>query len=312
MYKNGKYWYTSLMVNGKRHTASLRTKDKKIALTRVKQVQNDLYNQIVHGKKDTRKSALSTIKLLKKYQVYKRKNGDWSYSTQGTNKHVLTKWYREKGITATNKATIKSQSKILNGFFNWSNKRYKVNFKTFPINDYEGYGRIRVFNKEELDLLFTSKEVCMWGKYKDSVSMKGVPSVIPKIFLQFAYYTGARQGELLNIESIQDNFMIACGKRDRRVIKLTSQAKKLIENVDTTKWRWEPYHITQAFGKYTKKIGIEDAMFKDLRRTFGFEYLLQGGDIFKLSKLLGHKNIKTTISHYAPLMAVHVPDFEFI
>ena len=67
MYKNGKYWYTSLMVNGKRHTASLRTKDKKIALTRVKQVQNDLYNQIVHGKKDTRKSALSTIKLLKKY-----------------------------------------------------------------------------------------------------------------------------------------------------------------------------------------------------------------------------------------------------
>ena len=53
------------------HTASLRTKDKKIALTRVEQVQNDLYNQIVHGKKDTCKPALSTIKLLKKYQVYK-------------------------------------------------------------------------------------------------------------------------------------------------------------------------------------------------------------------------------------------------
>ncbi len=94
-------------------------------------------------------------------------------------------------------------------------------------------------------------------------------------------------------------------------LTISGNAKKSIENVDTTKWRWEPYHITQAFGKYTKEIGIEDAMFKDLRRTFGFEYLLQGGDIFKLSKLLGHKNIKTTIRHYAPLMAVHVPDFEF-
>lgn len=309
MHKNGKYWYTSLQVNGKRYFQSLRTKDKKVALTRVKKVQNDLYNQIVHGKKDTRKPALSTIKLLKKYQVYKTKKGDWSLSTQRTNKHVFNKWYREKGISATNKATIKSQSKILNGFFNWSNKRYKVNFKTFAINDYEDQGRIRVFNKEELDLLFYSKEVCMWGEYKDSVSKEGAPSIIPKRFLRFAYYTGARQGELLNIESIQDGFMIAKGKRDRRVIKLTIQAKECVEGINPIEWNWQPHHITNGFGKYKTKLGIEDAKFKDLRRTFGFDYLVQGGDIYKLSRLLGHKDIKTTIKHYAPLMAVHVPEF---
>ena len=301
MYKNGKYWYTSLMVNGKRHTASLRTKDKKIALTRVKQVQNELYNQIKNGKKDTRKTPVSTIKLLKEYQVFKKKNGDWALSTQRTNKHVLNKWYREGEITATNETTIASQSKILNGFFNWCNKRYKVDFKTLSIKD--GKGRVRVYNKKELNLLFTSKECFQYGEYEDSI--------IPKCFLEFAYYTGARQGELLNIESIQNGFMIASGKVDRRVIKLTLQAQKSIENVDTTKWRWKPHQITKAFQLYVKKLRIEDAQFKDLRRTFGFEYLLQGGDIYKLSKLLGHKNLKTTITHYAPLMAVHVPDFEF-
>ena len=301
MYKNGKYWYTSLMVNGKRHTASLRTKDKKIALTRVKQVQNELYNQIKNGKKDTRKTPVSTIKLLKEYQVFKKKNGDWALSTQRTNKHVLNKWYREGEITATNETTIASQSKILNGFFNWCNKRYKVDFKTLSIK--EGKGRVRVYNKKELNLLFTSKECFQYGEYEDSS--------IPKCFLEFAYYTGARQGELLNIESIQNGFMIASGKVDRRVIKLTLQAQKSIENVDTTKWRWKPHQITKAFQLYVKKLRIEDAQFKDLRRTFGFEYLLQGGDIYKLSKLLGHKNLKTTITHYAPLMAVHVPDFEF-
>tara|TARA_R100001443_G_scaffold482_9_gene1928 strand:+ start:476 stop:1414 length:939 start_codon:yes stop_codon:yes gene_type:complete len=308
MYKNGKYWYTSLQVNNKSLTRSLRTKDKKIAKTRIKEVQNELWNEIKNGKKDDRKKALSTIKLLNKFQKYKIKNGAWSLTTIRTNKHIFNKWYREKGITATNKATIKTQSKVLNSFFNWANEKYKVSFKPYSINN-EDEGRIRVFNKKELNLLFNSKEVCMWGKYKYSVSKEGAPSIIPKVFLQFAYYTGARQGELLNIESIQDNFMIAYGKRDRRVIKLTLQAKKSIKNVDTKKWIWKPNHITLGFGKYTKSIGIEDAQFKDLRRTFGFDYLIQGGDIYKLSKLLGHKNIKTTINHYAPLMAVHVPEF---
>ena len=307
MYKNGKYWYTSLQVNGKRIPRSLRTKDKKIALTRIKEVQNELWNEIKNGKTDNRKSALSTIKLLNKYLKYKKDSKEWALTTQRSGKHILNKWYKNGKITSTNESTICSQSKTLNGFFNWANKRYKVNFKLFPIK--EGPGRIRVFNKKELNLLFTSKELCMWGKYKKSVSKKGEPSVIPKYFLEFAYYTGARQGELLNIESIQDNFMIACGKRDRRVIKLTSQAKKCIKRKDPIKWNWEEYQITRGFQKYSKKLKIEDAQFKDLRRTFGFDYLIQGGDIYKLSRLLGHKNIKTTINHYAPLMAVHVPEF---
>ena len=308
MYKNGKYWYTSLMVKGKRYTASLRTKDKKVALTRVKQVQNELYNQIKNGR-DNRKTALSTIKLLHMYQKYKTKKGDWSVSTQRTNKHILNKWYKEGGITSDNTNTIESQSKAINGFFNWARKRYKVNFKNLTIK--EGTGRVRTYNKEELTLLFTSKFVCKWGKYNDSVSKGGAPSIIPKRFLMFAYYTGARQGELLNIESIQDGFMIATGKRDRRVIKLTNQAMECIKGIDPKEWNWQPHHITDAFHSYTKELGIENAKFKDLRRTFGLDYLLGGGDIYKLSRLLGHKNIKTTIRHYAPLMSIYVPEFKF-
>ena len=294
------------MVNGKRISASLRTKDKKIAKTRVKEVQNELYAQIKQGK-DRRKSAISTIKLINRYKLYKKNKGDWSLSTQRTNKHVLGKWYREGGITAQNKSTIASQSKIINGFVNWANKRYKVSFKRLKIK--EADGRERTYSKKELDLLFNSKEKCMWGKYEDSVSMDGCPSIIPKSFLKFAYYTGARQGELLNIESVQDGFMIARGKRDRRVIKLTSQAIKVIKGCNIKEWNWKPHHITDAFFNYTKKLNIDNAHFKDLRRTFGLNFLLQGGTMYQLSKLLGHKNLKTTENHYAPLLAIYINNF---
>lgn len=306
MYKNGKYWHTSLMVNGKRISRSLRTKDKKIAKTRIKEVQNELWDEIKNGS-DKRKPAISTIKLVNQYRDYKRKIKAWGLSTQKTNKHVLNKWHKEGGVTAQNKSTIASQSKIVNGFMNWANRRYKVDFKILPIR--EGDGRERTYSKKELDLLFNSKEKCMWGKYEDSVSMHGCPSVIPKSFLKFAYYTGARQGELLNIESVQDGFMIASGKRDRRVVKLTIQAINVIKNVNIKEWNWEPHHITDAFFNYTKKINIENAHFKDLRRTFGLNFLLQGGTMYQLSKLLGHKNLKTTERHYAPLMAIHVKNF---
>ena len=47
----------------------------------------------------------------------------------------------------------------------------------------------------------------------------------------------------------------------------------------------------------------------DLRRTFGLNLIKQGMSIYKVSKLLGHKSVRTTEQHYAPLLTVEIEDF---
>ena len=54
-------------------------------------------------------------------------------------------------------------------------------------------------------------------------------------FVRFAYYTGARSGEIrsLSLDRVLDDSLVVRGKTGRRMIKLNSQAKELVHN----QWR---------------------------------------------------------------------------
>jgi integrase len=43
-----------------------------------------------------------------------------------------------------------------------------------------------------------------------------------------------------------------------------------------------------------------------LRHTFGTRWLQAGGDIYKLSKILGHSSVAVTEAHYAHLLKEHL------
>ena len=60
--------------------------------------------------------------------------------------------------------------------------------------------------------------------------------------------------------------------------------------------------------KKVRRLGIK-MQFHDLRRTFGLNLIKQGMSIYKVSKLLGHKSVRTTEQHYAPLLTVEIEDF---
>jgi integrase len=51
-----------------------------------------------------------------------------------------------------------------------------------------------------------------------------------------------------------------------------------------------------------KRVGIEDFRFHDLRHTFATRLAQAGVDLYKIAKLLGHKDIKMTqrYSHHYP------------
>jgi integrase len=52
--------------------------------------------------------------------------------------------------------------------------------------------------------------------------------------------------------------------------------------------------FTVAFGRVLKDAGITNFRFHDLRHTFASHYVMSGGNLYTLSKILGHKDIMMT------------------
>ena len=129
-------------------------------------------------------------------------------------------------------------------------------------------------------------------------------------FFRFAYYTGDRSGEIrsLSRDKVLENSLVVRGKTGRRMVKLNSQARKLIHSQDEL-WNYSKEYVIHKFKSEVRRLGINDARFHDLRRTFGLNLIKQGMSIYKVSKLLGHKSVSTTEKHYTPLLTVEIEDF---
>jgi integrase len=60
-----------------------------------------------------------------------------------------------------------------------------------------------------------------------------------------------------------------------------------------------------SFEDLLERAGIRDFRFHDLRHTFASWYMMNGGDLYELAKILGHANIKMT-ERYAKLGRQHI------
>ena len=67
----------------------------------------------------------------------------------------------------------------------------------------------------------------------------------------------------------------------------------------------ERQRVEGSFETILEMVGIEDFRFHDLRHTFASWYMMNGGDLYELAKVLGHSNIKTT-ERYAKLAKKHI------
>ena len=62
-------------------------------------------------------------------------------------------------------------------------------------------------------------------------------------------------------------------------------------------------HVYRRFGKAQDKAGMTNKIrTHDTRHTFASNYMMNGGNIFDLQKILGHKDIKMTMryAHFTP------------
>jgi len=63
--------------------------------------------------------------------------------------------------------------------------------------------------------------------------------------------------------------------------------------------------VESSFETLLTDAGIKDFRFHDLRHTFASWYMMNGGDLYELAKILGHSNVKTT-ERYAKLGKAHI------
>ena len=284
LYKNNNTYYLSVQLDKKRVTRSLHTNNYEVAKAVKPDFEKKILLELINGDKPKQTPLRELVDL------YLKADHDWRPNTLILNKRLLH-GYLKNGFPKH--PTTKSMAiRVLNACNNWGYKN-QLTPKYESIsggNKYEA--RTRVYSREELDLMFER--------------------ITPKhfnLFVQFAYYSGARSGEIRRIskENIFPDYMVVFGKAGRRLVKLNKQAQVILSDVEL--WDYTVNYVQLTWSRNRKKLGIHDARFHDLRRTFGYNLIKQGKPIYEVSKLLGHSSVRTTEKHYAPLMATDIEEF---
>ena len=287
LYKNGHYYYLSITHHGKRITKSLGTKDRKVA-NKLKSLVETTILQQLNGFVQSN-AELSFPELVDRFLTAPH---PWSPSTYYLNKYILTSHLHDKELP-TNPSSRATHIRHINQCWKWGYKNDLVREMHLIPGETKCESRLRTYTECELNLKFTM--------IKDKKF---------NAFVRFAYYTGARSGEIrsLSRDCVLDDSLIVRGKTGRRMVKLNTQAKELIHRQEEL-WNYTKEYVSHKFKSEVRRLGIKNARFHDLRRTFGLNLIKQGMSIYKVSKLLGHKSVRTTEQHYAPLLAVEIEDF---
>ena len=223
---------------------------------------------------------------------YLKANHAWADSTRELYGYVLNAYLQDKKLP-TNPSSRATYIRNINQCWKWGHKNNLVREMHLIPGETKCESRLRTYTECELNLMFTMIN-------DDDFNA----------FVRFAYYTGARSGEIRSLsgDRVLEDSLVVRGKTGRRMIKLNSQAKEIVHNQKQL-WNYTKNYVSHKFKSEVRSLGIKNARFHDLRRTFGLNLIKQGMSIYKVSKLLGHKSVRTTEQHYAPLLAVDVEDF---
>ena len=287
LYKNRDVWYITASYENQRLTRSLRTKSKKVALKLKSGIELELLEELTGV--SNRKLNLPFEEVVSRYLSY---DHNWSKRTRELNTYILKAYI--SGKTLPPHPTTKAiHRRMINICWNWGFKNGLVKKALKLEGDTKGESRNRVLRDSELKTLL--------NEIRDNRF---------NLFVRFAYYTGARSGEIRSIsrENIFSNHIVAYGKSGKRLIKLNHQAQEILDGLDEL-WDYTKDFVSHKFKKEARRLGIPDIRFHDLRRTFGYNLIRQGRPIYEVSKLLGHSSVTTTERHYAPLLATEIDDF---
>lgn len=226
---------------------------------------------------------------------------------------VLIKRYIRKHQGKNAKTSyINSTLKVIKAFYKWAVYENYINETDNPARNVK-------YLKGEKPLIktFTNDEVKgMMEVYRghDYLSMRN------KAILAVLFDTGIRNHELcsLNMESVKDTYIVLWGKgRKERVVTKSPYLCKVLKRYERVKMSHfelrtcdpDPYFLSksgkrltgEAVERIVRKAGEEAGIRNEIRCSphtcrhyFAQTQLLNGNDIYSISRLLGHSNISIT------------------
>lgn len=137
-------------------------------------------------------------------------------------------------------------------------------------------------------------------------------------FVLFLLGTGVRLEEVRGISPERDlhldqRFVTVTGKFGKtRDVPLSTRLVAVVERQlaeDGVLWPQSQARLREVLVQSCLKApALPHLSPHDLRHTFGHRWLADGGDIFKLSKILGHESVAVTQKHYAYLLKENLRD----
>lgn len=313
--KNG-YYYTHFTIRGQQVHRKLYTKDYNEAKRLEAKLKADFFKAIELGELTAFKN-ITLSELIKLYQKQSELDGKKSRSTDNSRFKVFNTFF--KPLTKVKSITIDDIEKL---------KEYLLDNKelsTVTVNRY----------LELLSALFTygvkheylKDNVCRKvKKYKhknynvryltddeEKRLFKYLPEHLRAIVL-FALMTGLRKSNILNVQRKQIDFCtnsinVMDNKGNAYLVipiadKYLAKLKELCKGIDEDDYLFKnpatelPYSdIKKAFHSALQKAKIKNFRFHDLRHTFATRLVMANVPIVTVQKLLGHKNITTTLRY---------------
>jgi integrase len=213
----------------------------------------------------------------------------------------LQDWQAQK--RATNKpATVNHMMSRLRHLFNRAIE--------WELLDESPVRRIRFLRENNARLRYLSIEEC--SKLLDACRADNMHGIIT-----VALHTGMRLGEILDLKHGDVDFVTGVltvrdsKNGDSRHIPMDSTVTALLKRTkplancdyvfpNAAGKRWN--YSQEPFRNVRKRAGLGDLHFHDLRHTFASQWMMNGGDLYALRGILGHKSIAMTqrYAHLSP------------
>lgn len=322
LFKRGQVWWMSFTHRGKQVRKPTNVKDKKLA----EKIYHKVMTQLAEGQwLDKLEGEDKTFKeLADKYinEYAKLNKRSWQKDQERLNNHLIP-FFGELIVTEISPKVISA----------YKGHRYQKDISPSTIN------RELTIMKHMYTMAVREWEWCRdnpvkrvrmekegpprdrWLTYEEEKRLLDTCPAWLKEIVTFALNTGMRQGEILGLRWKDVNLfkgiviLDMTKNGERRSIPLNKTTWELLKTKAKVRYLAGDYVFTNDAGnkmdggnlrtdymKVLKKAKIEAFTFHDLRHTFATRLVQRGIDLYKVQKLLGHRDNKTTqrYAHHYP------------
>lgn len=302
-------------LNGKRIRKTITSKSVKEGRTKISELRlnhrklsdrtltfeegYDLYINKLEEKVKNNKASLATLDTKKAYRF--RYSDFEKAGLQKIDDVAIEEW--QKSLSGLKPKTRNCYENGLSIFFNWCVKN-----KLMSENPFKHLDRTKP-GKKKLDII-TEEEFQNFIKSVDDEEIK--------LLLITLFYTGLRFSEVIalrNINVVEKEIHLTSSRITPNLIeseKMKTEESKRI--VPIPSWLEFPKKDDYIFDKYNSRTAYRDRLFKyiklanfrkftfhDLRHSYVSMCINKGMDMFLISQIVGHTNIKMTMNIYGHL-----------